>query len=544
MTRRRFFLSAAAALAAGWGYTQVRSRNPSPVFSGKILGAAHDIGHLLKAGKLPPPSFDKRVQVIIVGGGISGLSAGWKLDKAGFKEFEILELEPQVGGNARFGENHVTPYPWGAHYVPLPTQESKAVRELFEELGVIERETPLGQPAFQERYLCFAPQERLYIHGRWQEGLLPMLGVTPKDLDQYQRFRELVNHYGNLKGRDGRKAFAIPMELSSRDARLLSLDKISMREFLEGKGLDSAPLHWYVDYACRDDYGCRYNEVSAWAGMHYFASREGRAEETTGSTVLTWPEGNGWIVKHLRNKLESRIQTSALAWRVEPTGRGLSIDVYYPDKGITARIIAQDLIFACPRFLEKFIIINAGTPSAKYLDEFHYSPWLVANLTLRSFPLPRAGAPIAWDNVIYDSDSLGYVVATHQSLRTHLRETVFTYYYPLSRGSLVQERNRLLQTDWNTWADFIVKDLSKPHPEISRLINQLDIFRWGHAMVRPRPGFVWGEARQRAASNYPNIYFAHSDLSGFSIFEEAQYRGVLAAERILRKYRIPHSSSL
>jgi hypothetical protein len=31
-----------------------------------------------------------------------------------------------------------------------------------------------------------------------------------------------------------------------------------------------------------------------------------------------------------------------------------------------------------------------------------------------------------------------------------------------------------------------------------------------------------------------NIFFANSDLSGFSIFEEAQYRGVEAAKSALR----------
>ncbi|EMF99660.1 hypothetical protein LEP1GSC123_2175, partial [Leptospira borgpetersenii str. 200701203] len=33
---------------------------------------------------------------------------------------------------------------------------------------------------------------------------------------------------------------------------------------------------------------------------------------------------------------------------------------------------------------------------------------------------------------------------------------------------------------------------------------------------------------------YPNLYFAHSDLSGISIFEEALVRGYDAAHRILR----------
>jgi hypothetical protein len=152
--------------------------------------------------------------------------------------------------------------------------------------------------------------------------------------------------------------------------------------------------------------------------------------------------------------------------------------------------------------------------------------------------------PLAWDNVIYDSPSLGYVVATHQSLATHLSKTVLTYYHAMVEGSPMRERTRLLRMSWNECAEFIIRDLSHAHPNIRDLISHLDIFRWGHAMVQPRVGFIWGEARKRAAQPHGNIFFAHSDLSGFSIFEEAQYRGVLAAERILAKQKVPFSSSL
>ncbi len=90
-----------------------------------------------------------------------------------------------------------------------------------------------------------------------------------------------------------------------------------MREFLSSKGLDSVPLHWYVNYACRDDYGTEYSEVSAWAGIHYFASRGNEGEtEIENSTVLTWPEGNGWIIKRLRSQLERQIRPNSLVFHL------------------------------------------------------------------------------------------------------------------------------------------------------------------------------------------------------------------------------------
>ena len=542
MNRRQFLISTAGVATAS--FHSCLPHGKTNAFAGEILGASQNIGHLLRGNQIPRPSSDRKMPVVIVGGGMAGLSAGWKLKKAGFHEFEILELEPECGGNSRFGENQVTAYPWGAHYVPLPTPESKAVRELFAELGIIQGYSPGGEPQYEEKYLCFSPQERLYRYGRWQEGLLPLLAVPKKDLEQYSRFRDLVADYRTRRGRDGRKAFAIPMEFSSRDREFLDLDRISMREFLVSRGLDSAPLHWYVNYACRDDYGTEYSEVSAWAGIHYFASRGSEGEaEIENSTVLTWPEGNGWIVKKLRSQLANQIRPNSLVFHLVPGDRSAVVDYLDVRSQQSTRVEAEQVIVACPRQFAKHLLSDLRD-GARGVEAFEYAPWMVANLSLRDFPTERAGVSLAWDNVLYDSPSLGYVVATHQSLRTHLNESVFTYYYPLTASPVRQERTRLLETDWRSWSQFILKDLGKPHPEIGRLVTRLDIFRWGHAMVRPKPGFLWGGARELAARPIDRLRFAHSDLSGFSIFEEAQYRGVLAAERVLEALRIPFTSSL
>jgi hypothetical protein len=54
---------------------------------------------------------------------------------------------------------------------------------------------------------------------------------------------------------------------------------------------------------------------------------------------------------------------------------------------------------------------------------------------------------------------------------------------------------------------------------------------------------VWGSARERVLRHTGRVHFAHSDLSGFSLFEEAQYRGVTAAERVLAALSV-HSPSI
>jgi len=64
-------------------------------------------------------------------------------------------------------------------------------------------------------------------------------------------------------------------------------------------------------------------------------------------------------------------------------------------------------------------------------------------------------------------------------------------------------------------------------------VTRIDIFRNGHAMVRPIPGFLTNPERKSWQTGRERFFYASADVSGFSIFEEAQYRGVEAARRAL-----------
>ena len=190
--------------------------------------------------------------------------------------------------------------------------------------------------------------------------------------------------------------------------------------------------------------------------------------------------------------------------------------------------LADFVIFAAPTFLAPYLIEGVSP-----LHDFEYSPWLTANLTLERFPQSYGGDP-TWDNVFMNSPTLGYVDATHQSLRTHVDRTVWTFYWALAEGLPSQNRQLLLQRDWKYWKDAILQDLERVHHDIRQCVSRIDIMRIGHAMARPRVGAIFSPERRRLLQSNGQIVFANSDLSGFSIFEEAQYRGVTAADRVLR----------
>ena len=552
MHRRDFLASLAAASAASLTGC---NRAPTPLPPGELLGTSLDLGHRLRDGAFPAPSETRSVPVLIVGAGIGGLAAGWKLAKSGFGDFLLVELENEAGGNSRSGRNAVSAYPWGAHYLPLPNREATAVRELLAELGVLHGDPRARQPVYDELYLCATPQERLYRDGLWQEGVVPQSGASSAEQDQYQRFSATMDTFRRRRDSVGRRAFALPMALSSGSPELLALDTISMRDWLRAQGYDSPLLHWYVNYACRDDYGASSADVSAWAGIHYFACRNGEAQNASSETVLTAPEGNAWLadgmLRTIAERVGDRLLSGALAFRVaaeEDNGGArmapVEVDLWLPAEQRTLRIVTEQLIWAAPLFLLPPVF--TGQPALKAAaSAYTYSPWLVANLTLSRFPDDRHGAPLAWDNVLFDGAGLGYVVATHQQMRVWQNgPTVLSYYRSLDEMSPQMGRAMLRDSTQASWAERILGELERPHANIRQLTTRLDVFRNAHAMARPVPGLIWGEARQRFTVDSARLRFAHADVSGFSLFEEAHYRGVLAAERTLDRLGVAFTTSL
>jgi len=136
--------------------------------------------------------------------------------------------------------------------------------------------------------------------------------------------------------------------------------------------------------------------------------------------------------------------------------------------------------------------------------------------------------------VIYNSTSLGYVVATHQSLKTYQPQTVWTWYMALADGNAADQRRLLLGSDWSYWKERVLADLERAHRDIRQCVSRIDVFRIGHAMPRPLPGAIFNSERLRRTRHSGTLVYANCDLSGLSLFEEAQYRGVSAADHVLR----------
>jgi len=498
---RRGLIAAAAALAAGCDA-------PLPV-QGGFAGASVERGHLLRQARAwPAPAVTHRCEVLVAGAGIAGLAAARALRLRGREDFAMLELEDAPGGNSRAGSVGGIACPLGAHYLPVPGDGAPEVQALLEELGL--RRRVAGRWEIDERHLCHAPQERLFYQGAWQDGLLPLAGVGATTLAQYVRFAQEVD----AARRSG--AFRIPQR---QHRALLAFDGESFAQWLAARSFTDPQLLWYLDYCCRDDFGAGIATVSAWAGLHYFAARHGFHppgfdEGGERDALLTWPEGNGFLARALAAPLADRFHGGRVVLRVAEGRHVVEVDAWDVAAQRVERWQAQRCIVALPAFVAARVVEGSPDALRRLASGTRHAPWVVVNLHLREPPWTRDGTALAWDNVVYGSDSLGYVVATHQSLNPAPGPTVLTWY--CAPGEAM--RGAVLQEPWTAWRDRVLADLARPHPELPRLVTRAEVTRYGHAMPIPVPGTL---ARLPAPPANGRLRFAHSDWAGYSVFEEA-----------------------
>jgi predicted NAD/FAD-dependent oxidoreductase len=554
MDRRRFLTTG---LGAAWATTACQPADRYAHIAGGFTGVQPERGHRLRdalqAGKAwPVPTKTFKTRVVVAGGGVAGLAAARALRLRGMEDFALLELEDSAGGNSRGAEMAGIACPQGAHYLPLPGDDAPEVQDLLEELGLRQRVS--GRWQYDERHLCHSPQERLFFNGEWQDGLLPVHGVAASTLAQYQTFATLVEQ--------ARQTVRWTMPVRNRPLAPVEsqLAAITFAAYLDQHGLDDSHLRWYLDYCCRDDYGAGIATVSAWAGIHYFASRHGfhapgsDTQEREG--LLTWPEGNAWLTRRLAAPLGERLYTGRVVLRVANTRQGVEVDAFNTATQGIERWLAERVVVALPVFVAAHVVQNSPDFLRQAARQVVYAPWLVANIHIDRPLHDRPGPAPSWDNVLYGGAGpgairpagLGYVDAMHQSLQAVPGPTVLTHYRALGdvAGGANAGRKLLLDTPWVDWRQTILTELSVAHPDLVAKATRMDITRYGHAMAIPVPKAsgrigLWPSSNirntlsksertpPRPQVTWERLNFAHSDWAGYSVFEEAFTAGHAAA---------------
>ena len=235
-----------------------------------------------------------------------------------------------------------------------------------------------------------------------------------------------------------------------------------------------------------------------------------------------------------RAALGDRLSLGTAVTQIDPDAG--TLELCELTTGARTRVHADVILWAAPRFVLPRVLPTGRDPLPP--GALGYAPWLVASVELRRRPR-GVGAPLSWDNVPVVGAGLGYVLATHSEDRSaHGPGAVITYYEPLpgdDAAQLAAQRTRLLTTDLDAWADHVRAALVAMHPDIDREIARIHVTRWGHAMIRPVPGLLFGEQLARARAPIGRVRPCAADVAGLPLFEEAFYSGVRAAEAALHQ---------
>jgi len=499
---------------------------------GRWIGDNSTLGHRVRdrardARASPPAGArERRCDVLVVGSGIAGLSAARALQRAGIADFAVLELEDAPGGNSRGHAMQGLPCPLGAHYLPLPGPEAGDIQDWLVEIGLA-KATATGLK-WDERHLCHSPQERLFINGRWQDGMLPIVARDSATQAQYRLLAKAIADAGRL-------GFSLPTTRSPWTSAHAALDAVTAAQWLRALGLHDPLLLAYLDYCCRDDYGAGTATVSAWALVHYFASRHGFSAPGEDSNdrdpVLTWPDGNAPLAQALRQPYADRVHAGRAVFRIDEGLNGVEAWAFAGDE--VEHWTAKHAIVATPIFIAAHVLRAPPAALVEAAKAQRRAPWMVANLRLDALPLDRVGAPLSWDNAIHGSPSLGYVDAQHQSLARVVGPRLLTAYWAFPDT----DRRRLLDMSWQDATQLILDDLRVVHPDLADRLLQVDIVRHGHAMAIPTPGQRSSAALAAIPASAARLSFAHADLSAYSVFEEAFTRGEDAGRRAARALR-------
>jgi protoporphyrinogen oxidase len=499
---------------------------PARALDAAWLGPDPSRAHRLRQAPPTGPARQRRTQVLVIGAGVAGLTAARRLRAQGV-EVAVIEWDLQAGGNSQGGRVGGLPCPLGAHYLPQPGPELPELQDLLVELGAARRVA--GRWQASEALQVHAPSERLYDANAWQPGLLPYTDDA-QAMQQRRHFacrvREAQRHTG----------FTLPTHRAAWTPTHAALDAEPLDSWLAREGLTDPGLRWYLDYCCRDDYGAGSAQVSAWAGLQYFASRHGfhapgddeADPHEAALPVLTGPDGNAWLVRGLGRDLGDALHLQRLAVQLDEGRHGVRLRVIGPE-GLEDWE-AQHAIVATPLFIARRLLRQP--PPALAAVRLGHSPWLVTNLLLDAPLAPRVGAPAAWDNVVRDSPTLGYVNAQHQTFNPAPGPQVLSLYWALPPD----QRAALLKDSAETWAQRAIATITPTHPDLSERLQAVRLTRWGHAMAVPAPGVraqvAPGGALAALRQATGRVRFAHADLAGYSVFEEAFEAGLSAATRL------------
>lgn len=435
-----------------------------------VDGEHNEICHEIRDGhRFDPPPVSKRYDIVIVGGGVSGLSSAYLLRK---RHFLLLEKEAHWGGNAYIEDYEGQAFATGAAFIER--SETHAIG-LAKEIGLplLPVDNPDGTIVNGE-----------FVPDTWRAGL-DRLPYSSSVRESFKKFR--------------RNLLAFDLK-----ARYQELDAEPFSKYFEGYAPEVR--QWWDGYG-PSNWGARTEDTSALVGL---AEVRNIAGERAGDARVTWPGGNGAITRRLGEILlphhGERMKSGATIVRVEQ--RKKEVHVTYVDEGKLTTVAARAVIMATPKFITRRVV--AGLPAAQdeAMKKIRYIPYPVVNLIFDK-PVFNGGYD-TWcpGNTFTDFIVADWTVRNQPGYKQ--KYNILTFYTPLLESARVK---LLTEEGSRDVAASVLRDFQKLLPGSNADPLEVRIYRRGHPLYMTTPGNF---TRVQPIVRQPlgRIVFANTDCEG------------------------------
>lgn len=470
----------------------------APYKLGPWTGDDFSMGHKMRAGEFPkfPDKAEKKVDFVIVGGGVAGLTAAYNLKD---HDFLLLEQYADLGGNSRGASYHGIDYSYGAAYVgPV----DGIYGELYSALSL-------------EAVTLPPERNQFYFSGEWYAGTE---GDSSKPV--YKEFARLIEESRPIW--KGLPLEPDPLKLSSGD--LQKLDASPFSGCLTGYSKEFMSL---MESFCRSSFGGNLEQLSALAGYSLIQDLVTQTHVFKG--------GNPAIARALATKVQAagsgRCLKNAFVWKIEIQESGASV-VYSLADGSSHRVDCKHVIVATPPMVAARQLVHIPDQEKAQLFTFKYCSYLVANLLMKEKLFKGkydcfVGAPFSFADITVAETP--YMMSN--SYKPEMG-SVLTVYQPYVNGA--EGRALLLMGDREKIAESIVPQIEKLVPGFLKGIDEVVLTRWGHALAVVGPSYFAKLAKLQALQTGTRYTLAHSSVMGWPAAESAIKGGKNAAERAMK----------
>jgi len=469
-TRRDFIkYVVAGSIASGCPIDKALLEEPggaaaTPLVEGEHFGVCHQVrdGH-----SFPKPDATRKADVVIVGGGVSGLSAAYYLKG---KDWLLLEKEDHFGGNAYQEEYEGQIFGTGSAYGYRGDAGDQLAKEIGLDMPLISMPDPIIDNG-------------KYAPDIWRTGIND-LPYSKEVVASFKKYRDDIMKIDFKKN-------------------MVELDQEPFTKYLAPYAPEITKL-W--DAYGPSNWGAISEDTSALIGI---ADSQYLIQGLDDQRVIL-PGGLGCITHKLVEVLKphygERMLSDATVVAVVPDKDEVRVTYAQGDKVTT--VAAKVVLMCTAKYITSRLVSGVPNEQKQAMRRTRYAPYPMINMIFDK-PIYRKG----YDNWCPGKTFTDFIVADW-TIRNNPgyqpKYNILTFYTPLRES----ERSILLdEGDCKTLAAKALKDFQGLLPEFNVDPVEIRIYRRGHPMFMAIPG-QYTKNRMIASKPMDRIFFGNSDSGG------------------------------